>query len=110
MAKRDTPNRERFCTQHAAPSESGRNQQPGNRFESLSLENHPDGTDYFEPSSVRTDFYRDATKTVLTRNISPDVPFDLSINPYRGCEHGCVYCFARPTHEFLGFSSGLDFE
>ena len=83
---------------------------PANRLESLSLENDPDGTDDFEPSPVRTEFYRDATKTVLTRNSSPDVPFDLSINPYRGCEHGCVYCFARPTHEFLGFSSGLDFE
>ncbi|MGB1787988.1 MAG: PA0069 family radical SAM protein [Limisphaerales bacterium] len=83
---------------------------PANRFESLSLENDPDGTDDFEPSPVRTEFYRDATKSVLTRNSSPDVPFDLSINPYRGCEHGCVYCFARPTHEFLGFSSGLDFE
>ena len=47
---------------------------------------------------------------MLTRNISPDVPFDLSINPYRGCEHGCVYCITWPTHEFLGFSFGLDFE
>ncbi|MED5277728.1 MAG: PA0069 family radical SAM protein, partial [Verrucomicrobiota bacterium] len=83
---------------------------PANRFESLSLENDPDGTDDFELSPVRTEFYRDATKSVLTRNSSPDVPFNLSINPYRGCEHGCVYCFARPTHEFLGFSSGLDFE
>jgi len=83
---------------------------PANRFESLSLENDPDGMDDFEPSPVRTEFYRDATKSVLTRNSSPDVPFDLSINPYRGCEHGCVYCFARPTHEFFGFSSGLDFE
>ena len=83
---------------------------PANRFESLSLENDPDGTDDFEPSPVRTEFYRDATKSGLTRNSSPDVPFDLSINLYRGCEYCCVYCFARPTHEFLGFSSGLDFE
>ena len=83
---------------------------PANRFESLAYENDADGTDDFEPSPVRTEFYRDATQSVLTRNDSPDVPFDVSLNPYRGCEHGCVYCFARPTHEFLGFSSGLDFE
>ena len=83
---------------------------PANRFESLAYENDADGTDDFEPSPVRTEFYRDATQSVLTRNDSPDVRFDVSLNPYRGCEHGCVYCFARPTHEFLGFSSGLDFE
>ena len=83
---------------------------PANRFESLSLENDPDWTDDFELTPVRTEFYRDATKSGLTRNSSPDVPFDLSINLYRGCEHCCVYCFPRPTHEFLGFSSGLDFE
>ncbi len=52
----------------------------------------------------------DASRTVITRNDSPDVPFDRSLNPYRGCEHGCVYCFARPTHAYLGLSPGLDFE
>jgi len=52
----------------------------------------------------------DASRTVITRNTSPDIPFDRSINPYRGCEHGCVYCFARPTHAWLGLSPGLDFE
>ena len=52
----------------------------------------------------------DATRTILARNTSPDVPFDRSINPYRGCEHGCIYCFARPTHAYLGLSPGLDFE
>src|SRR5919197_5786029 len=51
-----------------------------------------------------------ATRTILARNTSPDVPFDRSINPYRGCEHGCIYCFARPTHAYLGLSPGLDFE
>ena len=50
------------------------------------------------------------SRTILTRNESPDVPFNVSINPYKGCEHGCVYCFARPYHEYLGFSAGLDFE
>ena len=52
----------------------------------------------------------DRSRTIITRNQSPDVPFDRSINPYRGCEHGCIYCFARPTHAYLGFSPGLDFE
>jgi len=57
-----------------------------------------------------TVYARDSAKTIITRNDSPDVPFERSINPYRGCEHGCVYCFARPTHAFLGLSPGLDFE
>ncbi len=57
-----------------------------------------------------TIFARDTAKTIITRNDSPDVPFERSINPYRGCEHGCVYCFARPTHAYLGLSPGLDFE
>jgi DNA repair photolyase len=59
---------------------------------------------------LRTTVTADATKTIIARNTSPDVPFDRSINPCRGCEHGCVYCFARPTHAFLGLSPGLDFE
>lgn len=57
-----------------------------------------------------TEFLPDDSRTILSANRSPDVPFSHSVNPYRGCEHGCVYCYARPTHEFLGFSSGLDFE
>src|SRR5215203_5192023 len=52
----------------------------------------------------------DSTRKIITRNASPDISFDRSINPYRGCEHGCVYCFARPTHAYLGLSPGLDFE
>ncbi|MDF1747726.1 MAG: PA0069 family radical SAM protein [Alphaproteobacteria bacterium] len=59
---------------------------------------------------LRTQLGIDAARSVITRNTSPDVPFDRSINPYRGCEHGCVYCFARPTHAYLGLSPGLDFE
>jgi len=58
----------------------------------------------------RTTVGRDSSRSVIARNRSPDVPFDQSINPYRGCEHGCVYCFARPTHAWLGLSPGLDFE
>ncbi len=59
---------------------------------------------------LRTDVSLERPRTVITRNTSPDVPFDRSINPYRGCEHGCIYCFARPTHAYLGLSPGLDFE
>ena len=58
----------------------------------------------------RTTVQTDATRKIITRNESPDIGFDRSINPYRGCEHGCVYCFARPTHAYLGLSPGLDFE
>src|ERR1700722_3353674 len=57
-----------------------------------------------------TQFLRDTTRSIISRNESPDVGFSTSVNPYRGCEHGCVYCYARPTHEFLGMSAGLDFE
>src|SRR5438034_1744770 len=57
-----------------------------------------------------TQYFRDGTKTIITRNNSPDVGFETSVNPYRGCEHGCIYCYARPTHEYLGLSAGLDFE
>ncbi|MDF1701728.1 MAG: PA0069 family radical SAM protein [Planctomycetota bacterium] len=62
------------------------------------------------PAAERTVYVRDATRTILARNDSPDIPFDASVNPYRGCEHGCAYCYARPTHEYLGLSAGLDFE
>lgn len=61
-------------------------------------------------ATTPTIYLRDASKSVISRNQSPDVPFGASINPYRGCEHGCIYCYARPSHELLGFSAGLDFE
>ena len=63
-----------------------------------------------EPPRVATTVIPEVTRTILARNDSPDIPFDRSINPYKGCEHGCVYCFARPTHSYLGLSPGLDFE
>ncbi len=85
---------------------------PKNRFEKL--EYVPDSSDEPDPDDapppVRTQLFRDHTQTILSRNKSPDVGFDVSLNPYRGCEHGCAYCYARPTHEYLGWSSGLDFE
>lgn len=68
------------------------------------------GTYDLRPAPIRTTVVIDASRTILARNHSPDIGFDRSINPYRGCEHGCVYCYARPTHAFLGLSPGLDFE
>lgn len=82
---------------------------PPNRFEALAYEPEPGAWDPDDPGP-RTRFFRDTTRTIIARNDSPDVGFTHSINPYRGCEHGCAYCYARPTHEYLGFSAGLDFE
>ncbi len=82
---------------------------PPNRFEPLILEPDPDCPPEERPHP-RTQFYIDGTESLLTRNDSPDIPFTVGLNPYRGCEHGCAYCFARPYHEYLGWSSGLDFE
>jgi DNA repair photolyase len=88
---------------------------PANRFEKL----HLDLTDIdvvdVDPDAEEqprraTQYFRDGTKSIITRNSSPDVGFETSLNPYRGCEHGCIYCYARPTHEYLGFSAGLEFE
>ena len=69
-----------------------------------------DGLDDPESAPLPTTVTVDSTRTILAKNDSPDVPFDISINPYRGCEHGCIYCFARPTHAWLGYSPGIDFE
>ncbi|HEY3599536.1 MAG TPA: PA0069 family radical SAM protein [Paraburkholderia sp.] len=63
-----------------------------------------------ETPALRTQVFDEHAKSILTRNQSPDIPFSVSLNPYRGCEHGCIYCFARPTHSYLGLSPGLDFE
>ncbi len=82
------------------------------RFETLVKEDFDDGWDDSDkyPEKIPTQLFVDTAKTVITYNQSPDIPFDRSINPYRGCEHGCVYCFARPSHAYLGLSPGLDFE
>jgi len=81
---------------------------PPNRYEPLHVELEPDPDSDAPPAP--TVFYRDASRTILAENDSPDIGFRFSLNPYRGCEHGCAYCYARPTHEYLGFSAGLDFE
>ena len=82
------------------------------RFEPLASETVDDGwgTIDEELPPLRTTLTVDTARSVIARNNSPDVPFEQSINPYRGCEHGCVYCYARPSHAFLGLSPGLDFE
>jgi len=80
------------------------------RFEALSHHRADDGWEPQEQTVVKTQVLDDHPRRILTRNQSPDVPFDRSINPYKGCEHGCIYCFARPTHTYLGLSAGLDFE
>ena len=88
---------------------------PRVRFESTDLDPFDDGWDSLAHARVddpppRTEVTPDSSRSVLVRQTSPDIPFDRSINPYRGCEHGCVYCYARPTHAYLGLSPGLDFE
>lgn len=82
------------------------------RYEHWSRADIDDGWGWYDEDvpPLRTTLTRDASRTVISYNESPDVPFDRSINPYRGCEHGCIYCFARPTHAWLGLSPGLDFE
>ena len=98
MPKRPPPQRGR-----GAPNN------PPNRFEPLWYSRDPEWNDLEDPA-LETQFFRDTSRSIITYNDSPDVGFNASINPYRGCEHGCSYCYARPTHEYLGFSAGLDFE
>ena len=92
----------------SAPRGRGTGSAIPNRFERLHLE--LDEIEENIVAAVPTQFFRDDSRSVLARNDSPDVGFQYSLNPYRGCEHGCIYCYARTTHEYLGFSAGLDFE
>lgn len=80
------------------------------RFEPYQTVACDDGWEQQSEAKRRTEWLPDSARRVITRNTSPDIPFDRSINPYRGCEHGCVYCYARPSHTYLGHSAGLDFE
>lgn len=89
----------------------GASYDPPNRFEAIHVE--PDGEFLdSEPArdAPRTQYFVDPSRTIISENDSPDIGFRYSINPYRGCEHGCIYCYARPTHEYLTLSAGLDFE
>ncbi|MBB5571633.1 MULTISPECIES: PA0069 family radical SAM protein [Rhizobium] len=84
---------------------------PSGRFEALKRETFDDGWQTLEElPPFKTEVQVEKPRTAITRNDSPDIGFDRSINPYRGCEHGCIYCFARPTHAYMGLSAGLDFE
>ena len=115
MAKKFRPVVEETAQSRAPIHGRGASWSPANRFEKLHVDlNDVDVVDVDLETEERpqrgTQYFRDETKSVITRNNSPDVGFETSLNPYRGCEHGCIYCYARPTHEYLGFSAGLDFE
>ncbi len=89
----------------------GAGMNPGGRFEPTERVVFDDGwTTLEDMPPFKTEVQVERPRSVITRNESPDIPFDRSVNPYRGCEHGCIYCFARPTHSYMGLSSGLDFE
>jgi DNA repair photolyase len=94
------------------PPARGAGANPANRFEAQRLELEPGALldDDGQPLPLRTIFFRDDTQSIIAWNNSPDIPFRAGCSPYRGCEHGCAYCYARPTHEYLGLSAGLDFE
>lgn len=83
---------------------------PAGRFERFAVELDLADLEPEDRPDPRTEFYRDTTKSILSFNDSPDIPITAMVNPYRGCEHGCIYCYARPYHEYLGLSAGIDFE
>jgi DNA repair photolyase len=95
-----------------APRGRGARSNATGRFETLVRQAFDDGWtgDDAAPPPLRTHVTPEKAKTIIARNTSPDIGFDRSINPYRGCEHGCIYCYARPSHAFVGLSAGLDFE
>jgi DNA repair photolyase len=99
-----------YMTPHHKKSGRGSASNPKNRFDDVEYVADPPKTDEEEVPHPRTQFIRDDSQSIISYNTSPDVGFDASFNVYRGCEHGCAYCFARPTHEYLGMSAGLDFE
>ena len=111
------PKREHMLPVHALKARKGRGAVSNlqGRYELQAREHFDDGWtegqgDDDSAPSIKTQVFDEEARSILTRNASPDVPFNVSLNPYRGCEHGCIYCFARPTHSYLGLSPGLDFE
>lgn len=101
-----------MAVSHISARGRGAGSNASGRFESLSREAFDDGWDGEDspPPTLKTSVTAEKARTIITRNDSPDVGFDRSINPYRGCEHGCIYCYARPAHAYMGLSPGLDFE
>ncbi len=94
-----------------APNGRGACSNTSGRFEPTRVEQFDDGwTGYENARQINTSVFLETPKHIITKNTSPDIPFDRSINAYRGCEHGCIYCFARPSHAYMGLSPGLDFE
>lgn len=112
VARIGAGNAPEFTAQPKASAGRGSHSNASGRYERFSRALLDDGWGILDedPPKLRTTVMRDATRSIIARNKSPDISFDRSINPYRGCEHGCVYCFARPTHAYLGLSPGLDFE
>ncbi len=102
-------------SQPRAPKGRGAAIRPHNRFLPLQVEDDfeqlAEEDEYFQLlKRPKTEYFPDDSQSIVSTNNSPDIPFRYSVNPYRGCAHGCSYCYARPTHEYFGLSAGLDFE
>src|SRR5262249_54093638 len=107
-----TPYAAGMAQTHAVIRGRGARSNASGRYEADKREAFDDGwtEDDAQPVKLTTSLMVERAKTILSRNDSPDIGFDRSINPYRGCEHGCIYCYARPAHAYMGLSPGLDFE
>ena len=97
---------------HPPPKGRGAKSNASGRYESLAREDYDDGwgLEDAEPKQLQTTLTAEKARRIIATNDSPDIGFNQSINPYRGCEHGCIYCYARPAHAYMGLSPGVDFE